>query len=166
MIIILLYGRITEINIVRGKIMNIFDVINIYGLIFTIILIVPHIVFVKTQSYDLSVIENRGMFYIERTGKYCSAFLMFVNIGVLEEGFTSEYMRTFWLISTTVLCLIYIVLWIMFFKKESKKATAYAITVVSAIIIIMSGLLQVKTLLLTAGIVYLIGEIYLCKKIF
>lgn len=145
--------------------MNFLDIFNLYGLIFTVILVIPHIIFAKTRNYDTKIIKNRGMLYIERGGKYAGAFLMFVNIGVLEEGFTSEYMKYFWLIATSVLCVIYIFLWLLLFKKNT-KLIANLITIVTATILILSGLLQVKTLLLTAGIVYLIGEIYICKNIY
>lgn len=145
--------------------MGFFDVVNIFGLIFTAIMVVPHIVFAKTRSYDLSVIDNRALLYIERIGKYCGGFLMFINIGVLEKGFPSDLMRDFWLIATAVLVLGYVVFWIMFLKTD-KKAFAYAITIITAIILIFSGLLQVKTLLLTAGVVYLVGELYVLSKIY
>ena len=90
---------------------------------------------------------------------------MAINVGVLEEGFTSDLMRDFWFISTAIMIVVYIFLWILFFKKE-RKLTAYLLAILSAVIVMMSGLLQVKTLLLTAGIVYLIGELYVLKKVF
>ncbi len=144
--------------------MKFFDVVNLYGLLFVIIMAVPHIVYRRTHSYNLREIPNKGMLYVARAGKYSSAFLMVVNIGVLEEGFTSPLMRDFWLISTCVMVTAYIILWIILFMTESKKMR-YAITALAAVIIILSGLLQVKTLLLTAGIVYLIGEMYVAKNI-
>lgn len=145
--------------------MGFFDVVNVYGLLFAVILAVPHIVYARTHNYDLKAINNRAMLYIERTGKYCSLFLMGINIGVLEQGFTAPIMEIYWLISTSVLIVIYVVLWILFFKKET-KAFAYLLTITSALIVIQSGLLQVKTLLLTAGIVYLIGELYVTSQAF
>ena len=145
--------------------MGFFDVVNVYGLLFAVILAVPHIVYAKTHNYDLKAINNRAMLYIERTGKYCSLFLMGINIGVLEKGFTAPIMEVYWLISTSVLTVIYVVMWIVFFKKEA-KGFAYLLTITAALIVIQSGLLQVKTLLLTAGIVYLIGELYVTSQAF
>lgn len=145
--------------------MGFFDVVNVYGLLFAVILAVPHVVYARTHNYDLKVINNRAMLYIERTGKYCSLFLMGINIGVLEQGFTAPIMEVYWLISTSVLTVIYVVVWIVFFKKET-KGFAYLLTITSALIVIQSGLLQVKTLLLTAGIVYLIGELYVTSQAF
>ena len=147
--------------------MGFFDVVNVYGLLFAVILAVPHVVYARTHNYDLKAINNRAMLYIERTGKYCSLFLMGINLGILEKGFPEpvELMQTYWLISTAVLTVIYVVLWIVFFKKET-KGFAYLLTITAALIVIQSGLLQVKTLLLTAGIVYLIGELYVTSQAF
>ena len=145
--------------------MGFFDVVNVYGLLFAVILAVPHVVYARTHNYDLKVINNRAMLYIERTGKYCSLFLMGINIGVLEQGFTAPIMEVYWLISTSVLTVIYVVVWIVFFKKET-KGFAYLLTINAALIVMQSGLLQVKTLLLTAGIVYLIGELYVTSQAF
>lgn len=144
--------------------MGFFDVVNVYGLLFAAIMTVPHIIYARTHSYNLNAVTNRAMLYIERIGKYCSLFLMSINIGVLEKGFTAPTMETFWLLATSVMIVAYIVLWILFFKAQ-RKSIAYAITVVAAVIVIFSGLLQVKTLLFTAGIVYLIGELYVIPKL-
>lgn len=145
--------------------MGFFDVVNVYGLLFAVILAVPHIVYARTHNYDLKSINNRAMLYIERTGKYCSLFLMGINVGVLEKGFTAPIMEVYWLISTSVLTVIYVLVWIVFFKKVT-KGFAYLLTITAALIVIQSGLLQVKTLLLTAGIVYLIGELYVTSQAF
>lgn len=144
--------------------MGFFDVVNVYGLLFVALMIIPHIVYARTRSYNMKAIENRAMVYIERIGKYCGAFLMAINIGVLEKGFTSDLMKQFWLYSTAVLVAIYILLWIIFLKTD-KKWLAYAITIFAGFILMYCGLLQVKTLLIFAGIVYLAGELYVTKKL-
>ena len=144
--------------------MNFFDVINLRGLLFAVILLVPHIIFAKTHKYNLIDIDNKSMLYVERIGKFGSILLMALNIGILEEGFTSPLMSQFWFIFTAVMLGVYILLWVIFFRKTNKLISTL-ITVVFGVIVIISGLLQVKTLLLTAGIVYLIGEIYVNKKL-
>lgn len=145
--------------------MELFGFINVFGLMFAVILAIPNIVYAKTHRVDLSVIDNRAMLYIERIGKYSSLILMSFNIGVLEEGFTSPVMQKYWIVSTTLLTAVYVILWIMFFKKET-KGFAYLLIITASFIVIQSGLLEVKTLLLTAGIVYLIGEMYVTSKMF
>lgn len=142
--------------------MNFWNLFNFYGLIFAAILVTPHIVWAKTHAIDRSVFDNRAMLYIARTGRFFSAFLMGVNIGVLEKGFPEPQalMERFWLIVTGIAVLLCALLWVLLFKTE-RRGFALAISLISAFAVIFSGIVQVKTLLMTAGIVYLIGEIYL-----
>lgn len=147
--------------------MKFFDIVNIYGLIFAVLLALPHILYRRRHRIDKEIYTNRAMYYIDRMGRFGSLFLMSFNIGILEKGFTEPklLMERFWLISTAVLSLCYLLLWAVFFKNESKK-TAYALAFLSAFIIVFSGILQVKTLLLTFGIVYLAGELYVISRFF
>ena len=65
--------------------------------------------------------------------------------------------------AVSILTVIALVLWFLCFNRFS-KLWAYLLTAVTAVIFMMSGLLQVKTLLLTAGVVYLIGQLYVTNK--
>lgn len=143
--------------------MGFFDVVNVCGLLFAIILLAPHIVYAKTHNYDMSVFDNRGMLLLERIGKYCSLFLMSFHIGILDKGFTSPVMQKFWFIFSAVMSAAYIAVWILFFKKEG-RVLAYVLTVLPAVVFMLSGLLQVNTLLLTFGVVFFIGQLYLTSK--
>lgn len=144
-----------------------FDVVNIYGVVFSALLVIPHVVYAKNHTYNVNSFSNRAMLYIDRVGRFFSVFLMAINIGVLEQGFTEPkaLMERFWLITSAVCVLIYALLWLLFFKTESKGA-ALAIILISAFVVMFSGILQVKTLLLTAGVVYLIGELYMFSQFF
>ena len=142
--------------------MGFFDVVNVYGLLIALALLTPQIIYLKTHKYNRKEIPNRAMAYIDRAGWFCSLFLMAFNVGVLEQGFPEpkELMKIFWMVTTGVLTLVYLLLWVFIFKKRS-KGIVLALVLVSAFIFIFSGIVQVKTLLLTAGIVYLIGELYM-----
>lgn len=147
--------------------MGFFDVVNVYGLLFAAVLLVPHIVYMKTHTLDTGVFTNRAMVHIDRVGRLASLFLMSFHIGVLELGFTEPQalMRRFWLITMGVCSVLYALLWLLFFKKET-KGCALGIILISSFMVMFSGILQVNTLLLTAGIVYLIGELYLFSRYF
>ena len=58
--------------------------------------------------------------------------------------------------------ILYWALWLLFFRRSSRWL-ANLIVAVSAAAAIMSGILQVNTLLVSFGIVYLIGELYIVK---
>ena len=147
--------------------MGFFDVVNIYGLMIAAVLAAPHIIYVKTHTYDKNKFSNRAMVYIDRTGRFFSVFLMAINIGVLEKGFPEPkaLMERFWLITTAVLIAAYLLCWLLLFKTE-KKGAALAVALIAAAIVIFSGILQVKILLVTAGVVYLIGELYMLNQYF
>ena len=147
--------------------MSFFDVVNLRGLLFAALLVAPHVLWFKTHSHDVSGFSNRAMVYIDRTGRFFSVLLMAVNIGVLEKGFPEPkaLMERFWLITTAVLIAAYLLCWLLLFKTE-KKGAALAVTLISAAIVIFSGILQVKILLVTAGVVYLIGELYMLNQYF
>ena len=147
--------------------MDFHNLFNGFGVLFAVLLVLPHVVFVKTKSYDKTVFTNKGMVYIDRIGRFFSVLLMAINIGVLEKGFTEpkELMERFWLITTAALIAVYLLMCVLF-KKKKKKAFAYSIIFSSAIAVIFTGICQVKTLLFTAGIVYLIGELYMASRFF
>ena len=147
--------------------MGFFDIVNLRGLVFAVLLTAPHIVFYKTRGCDREVFSNRAMLYIARIGRFFGAFLMSFNIGVLEQGFTEprELMRRFWMIVCAVLVCVCLVLWIFVFTRNSRGA-ALAILLITAFILIFSGILQVKILLATAGVVFLAGELYLWSRFY
>ncbi len=159
--------------------MSFLQVINPFGLLFAALLLLPHILFRGLRTVTKENVPNLGMYWLDRlgrfgslflmsvhtgVGRFGSLFLMSVHTGVLEKGFTDpkELMQRFWLITTAVLVLAYWLLWVLFCKRN-KKAAAYGIVAASAAAVILSGILQVNTLLFTAGVVYLIGELYIVR---
>ena len=100
--------------------MSFFDVVNLRGLLFAAILVTPHIFYARTHTVSTADYSNRAMVYIARTGRFFSAFLLAINIGVLEQGFPEPkaLMERFWLITTGAMLLIYALLWLLFFRSR------------------------------------------------
>ena len=142
--------------------MGFFDIVNLRGLVFAVLLTAPHIVFYKTRGCDREVFSNRAMLYIAWLGKYGSLLLMCVHIGVLEQGFTEPkaLMERFWWITSAALLVVCAALWAMLWKKP-RLWLMRLIAALSASIVVLSGILQVNTLLFTFGFVLLAGELYL-----
>ena len=140
------------------------ELFNFYGLAFAILLALPHILYRRRHPTDPGGCPNKGMVILDRMGRLGVLLLMSVHIGVLEKGFTEpkELMMRFWLILTSALVILYWALWLLFFRRSSRWL-ANLIVAVSAAAAIMSGILQVNTLLVSFGIVYLIGELYIVK---
>lgn len=147
--------------------MNFLNVFNPFGMVFSAVLILPHIIYRRKHTIDNTIYTNKAMYYIDRMGRFFSLLLMSLHSGVLERGFTEpkQLMERFWIISTAAMLLAYLLLWVLFMKHERKSA-AYLIVAVSAAVIIFSGILQVNTLLFTAGFIYLAGELYIVRRHF
>lgn len=146
--------------------MQFFNLFNPFGLLFAVLLALPYALWRRKSSVSKTDFPNQAVYRLAQMGRLGSLFLMSVHIGVLEKGFTEpkELMQRFWLIFTAVLLLIYWLLWGLFSKNE-KRWTANLLVAVSGAAVIFSGILQVNTLLLTFGVVYLVGELYLVKCI-
>ena len=140
--------------------------VNYFGLAFAVLLALPHIIYRRKHRVSPSDYPNRAMYLLDRMGRFGALFLMSFHTGILEKGFTEpkEKMQWFWLISTALLIAVYWLLWLLF-MKQPKRSTGYLIVAVSAVAVIFSGILQVNTLLFTAGIVHAIGECYIVRCI-
>lgn len=143
--------------------MDLLALLNPFGILFAALLAAPHILYRK-RALKKSDCDNLGMFYLDRMGRFGSLLLMSVHMGVLEKGFTEPKALTeqFWIISTSALIVVYLALWALFFRSE-KRWLATLIAVFGSSAVILSGILQVNTLLLTFGVVCLIGELYIIK---
>lgn len=144
--------------------MSIHQIVNLYGLAFAVLLALPHILYRRHHPIDPADYPNRALYLLDRIGRIGSLLLLSFHTGILEKGFTEpkELMQRFWVISTLLLIAVYWLLWWRF-AKHPRRGTAYGIVAASGAAVILSGILQVNTLLLTAGIVYTIGEIYIVK---
>ncbi len=122
------------------------NIFNPFGMAFSALLILPHIIYRRRHTIDKEIYTNKAMYYIDRMGRFFSLLLMSFHTGVSERGFTEpkELMERFWIISTAVML----------------------IAAVSTAVIVFSGILQVNTLLFTAGFIYLAGELYIIKRHF
>ena len=140
------------------------SVFNPAGIIFAAALLLPYIFFWKRHSGEQERCPNKAMLLLCRIARVGSLLLMSLHTGVLEQGFTNprETMERFWWIAATALILLCWALWALFFRRESMKILRAAVTV-AAVVLILSGILQVNTLLFTFGIVYLIAELYIIR---
>ena len=140
------------------------NLFNPFGLAFAVLLALPYLIYHRKRRFKQSDFPNKGMYLFDRMGRLGAVLLMSVHIGVLEKGFTEPkaLMERFWIISTAALVLLSWLLWVFFFRNE-RRLTANLIVIAGAAAVILSGILQVNTLLLTFGIVFPVGELYIVR---
>lgn len=128
--------------------------INIFGLVFMVIIMIPNVVF-ALKCRDR--FENRQKIKIievlEQVGRYgCFAFML-INIPGTWFGWASDEAFALYLIVDAVLVTAYCVIWAVCFKKNS-VFRALSLSVIPSVIFLFSGIMSRSVLLMISAIVF------------
>lgn len=133
-------------------------VLNIYGLIIIIIIMIPNIVFaIKEKNFE-SKYHNKTVEIIEQIGRFGSMFLMMFNVSLLEYGYWFENGKIFYMVTIGILALLYCFTWVLYFKKET-RSKAMALAIIPTAIFLISGILLLHVLLIITALLFTIGHI-------
>lgn len=134
---------------------------NLYALPVITVLFIVWLIFRKTDKKYQPKKEdiNRGLKAFEQIGGFAVIFLMVCGFGIQGNGFLSETMRNFWIVSMVFLLLLHILSFIMFYR--SRNHTLHMLTAIfPSVIFILTGLLEQDPPLLLFAIIFAIGKIY------
>ncbi|MDF2586822.1 MAG: putative rane protein [Anaerocolumna sp.] len=133
--------------------------LNLYGIIIITIIMIPNIIFGLKHKEHINYCTNKYINFLEQIGRYGSMFFIIFNIGILESGFRSNEVFAIWLIIVIILVLLYLICWVIYFKRVDKKF-AMALAIIPSILFIVTGFMMRDYLLLISGILFSIGHIY------
>ncbi len=137
--------------------------LNILGLIFVVLLLIPNIVYAVKNRDEKNRCTNKVMNVIEQTGRYGCMFLMIFNIGILEFGFGSAGMFLTYLFGNTLLMLGYWIIWVFYFKTRTYPVQM-ALAIIPAVLFLLSGITMRHYLLVVFAVLFGIGHIYVTNK--
>lgn len=128
--------------------------INIYGLVFMLAIMIPNIIFaLKNQDGFQNLWKNRLVEILEQIGRFgCFGFMVLIIPGC-RFGFSSDENFALYLIINTLLIVIYCLVWIICFKRNS-IFRALALSVIPSLIFLISGALSHYLPLLIAAIIF------------
>lgn len=138
---------------------------NLYGLPVIVILFIVWMIFrnIDKKYKPPTDSVNRGLKRFEQIGGFAVIFLMVCGFGIQGDGFLSDTMKIFWIVSMVFLILLHIVSCIMFYR--SRNHTLHMMTAIfPSVIFILTGLLEQDPPLLLFAIVFAIGKIYMTSK--
>ncbi len=117
------------------------EIINIPGLIFMAVIMVPNIIFAaKNKDGFKNDYANKAAEILEQIGRFgCFVFMIFVIPG-LKFGFSSAKSFAAYSIVNSVLTLIYCIIWVIYFRKNC-VFRAIALSVIPSLIFLLSGML-------------------------
>ena len=130
------------------------DWLNIFGLIFIIIIMIPNIIFaVKCKDGFANKWQNKTVELLEQIGRFgCFGFLI-INIPGTWFGWWSDEAFAVYLIVNVVLILLYCATWVVCFKKNT-VFRALALSILPSIIFLFSGSMSRSVLLIIAAVIF------------
>ncbi len=133
--------------------------LNVFGLIFVILLLIPNIIYAVKYRDVENLCKNKVINVLEQIGRYGSMFLMVFNIGIAEFGFASTNAFLIYFLGSILLMLAYWIIWIIFFARQSMW-NRMALAIIPTLLFLLSGCTLRHILLIITAIVFGIGHIY------
>ncbi|MBP3569580.1 MAG: hypothetical protein J6K04_10495 [Lachnospiraceae bacterium] len=130
------------------------DWLNIFGLIFIIIIMIPNIIFaVKCKDGFANKWQNKTVELLEQIGRFGCFGFMIINIPGTWFGWCSDEAFAAYLIVNVVLIVLYCATWIVCFKKNT-IFRALALSILPSIIFLFSGSMSRSVLLIIASMIF------------
>lgn len=139
-------------------------VINIYGLLFIAIIMIPNIVFaIKCRDGFSNRKINKYLEAAEQIGRFgCFGFMIF-NIPGTCFGWRSDEAFTVYLIANGLLTAAYCLIWIICFNKNS-LFKSLALSVIPSVIFLLDGIMTRSVLLILSAVLFAPSHIMISYK--
>lgn len=137
--------------------------LNLFGLIFVILLLIPNIIYALKAKNQQNKCTNKFMNVVEQISRYGCMILMVFHFGIAEFGFPSVGAFFAYLFGSVLLLISYWVVWILYFHKQT-YGKQIALAVIPTCQFILSGVTMRYGLLITFSIVFGIAHIYVTSK--
>ena len=127
---------------------------NFIGLIFVAVILIPNIFFaVKNRDGFQNFYNNIIVETLEQVGRFGCFIFMFITPPFLNMGFKSDGIRTAYIITGSVLAVMYCLGWIVF-RNENSVRKSLALSIIPSILFLESGLLSLNFPLIVLSIIF------------
>lgn len=138
--------------------------INIFGLIFIVVIMIPNIIFaIRCKDGFENKWKNKYVEMIEQVGRFGCFGFMIMNIPGTWYGWWSDEAFAIYLIMDVILVLLYCIIWIICFKKNS-VFRALALSIIPSILFLFSGIMSRSILLIIAAVLFATSHILISYK--
>lgn len=140
------------------------ECVNIFGLIFIVVIMIPNIIFaLKCKDGFENKWNNRSIEMVEQIGRFGCLGFMIVNIPGTWFGWWSDEAFALYLVVDTVLAILYCVIWMICFKKNS-MFRAMALSIIPSILFLFSGIMSRSVLLIISAVLFAPSHIMISYK--
>ena len=138
--------------------------INVFGVIFIVIIMVPNIIYaIKCKDGFENKWNNKGIEIMEQIGRFGCFGFMIINIPGTWFGWWSDEAFAVYLIVNIILIMFYCLIWIIFFRKNT-VFRALALSVIPSAIFLFSGIMSRHILLIISAILFAPAHILISYK--
>lgn len=138
--------------------------INLFGAVFITIIMVPNIIYaIKCKDGFENKWNNKGVEIVEQIGRFGCFGFMVVNIPGTWFGWWSDEAFAMYLIINSVLVILYCVIWIICFRKNT-IFKALALSIIPSIVFMFSGIMSRSVLLIVASLLFAPAHILISYK--
>ena len=138
--------------------------INIFGAIFIAVIMIPNIIYaIKCKDGFENRWSNRVVEVIEQIGRFgCFGFMVFQIPGTWF-GWWSDEAFAIYLIVDSVLILLYCLIWLICFNKNT-VFRALALSIIPSVVFLFSGIMSRSVLLIVAAVLFAPAHILISYK--
>ena len=130
------------------------DWLNIFGLIFIIVIMIPNIIYaIKCKDGFANKWQNKTVERLEQIGRFGCFGFMIIHIPGTWFGWWSDEAFAVYLIVDVILVLLYCIIWAVCFKKNT-VFRALALSVLPSVIFFFSGIMIRSVLLLVSAVIF------------
>lgn len=138
--------------------------INVFGLAFIFVIMIPNIIFaIKCKDGFANKWNNKFVEAIEQVGRFGCFGFMIIQIPGTWFGWWSDEAFALYLIVGAALVLLYCVIWIVCFRKNS-VFRALALSVIPSVLFLFSGIMSRSVLLILSAILFAPSHIAISYK--
>ena len=137
---------------------------NKYGFIFICIIMIPNIIFaIKNKNGFENKWNNKVVEVLEQLGRFGCFLFMIINIPKTYLGWWNDNSFIIYLIVNTILTILYCLIWVICFKKES-AFRSLSLSVIPSSIFLFSGIMTRSILLIISSIIFAPSHIMISYK--
>ena len=138
--------------------------INIFGMLFMVMIMIPNIVYaLKCKDGFENKWNNKIVELVEQIGRFGCFGFMVINIPGTWFGWWSDEAFAIYLIVNSVLIVLYCVIWIICFRKNT-VFRALALSIIPSVIFLFSGIMSRSVLLILTSVLFAPAHIVISYK--
>ena len=158
------YNLDSELNKFEVDSENMTEWINIFGAVFIVVIMVPNIFFsLKCREGFENKWNNKGVEIVEQIGRFGCFGFMVINIPGTWFGWWSDEAFAVYLIANSILIILYCLIWIICFRKNT-VFKALALSIIPSVIFTFSGIMSRSVLLIVASLLFAPAHILISYK--